>query len=338
MMKMTRLSYKTSQRLDDIVITPLSEIHLKDAWLLWKTQYEEELSADHAMPDGWTTSREEIQSCLRKRMKSGYAMVAKNGNDMMGYMFFDVLPFHGEVTAFCPIIGHAAKQGYRKQVFEKLYQDLSRALVAKGILNHVITYFAHDDSLKETVFDLGFGLIVVDAFRGVDTIPSDDFNIDIVRADSSHVEVIEGLGEESRDYYLESPLFLTREKQSREYYDGLLENDSAIFLAFKNGEPVGIMQIRKNKELDAITLCDMKTSLIDRTGAYIKPKFRRQGIGSALLSNCVQWCRNHGTPRIHVDFESANLSGRSFWLKYFTAAMHSVRRTIFPDAFRAQEK
>ena len=338
MMKMARLSNKTSQRLDEVAVTPFSETHLPDAWLLWKKQYEEELSASHALPDGWNKNREEIQSFLRKRMNSGYSMVASNGNDIIGYMLFDIFPFHGETTAFCPIIGHAALRQYRRQIFEELYQSLSKALVTKGIMNHIVTYFAHDEGLEESVFELGFGLIVVDAFCGLNRIISGNSGIDIVQADSGHVEVIERLGEESRGFYLEPPLFLTREKRSHEHYDKLFGKDSAIFLAFKDGEPIGIMQIRKNKELDAITLCDMNTGLIDQMGAYIKPKHRRRGIGTALLLRCVQWCQNRGIPRIHADFESANLSGRSFWLKHFTAAMHSARRTIYPDALRTQKK
>jgi len=178
------------------------------------------------------------------------------------------------MTAFCPIIGHAAKQTYRRQVFEKLYQFLSEKLVANGILNHVITYFAHDKDLKETVFELGFGLIVEDAFRGLDTFSSHRSEVKVVRADLNCVDIVEKLGEASYSYYLKAPLFLARDKQSHEYYRNLLDDeDSAIFLALCNSEPVGFMNIRKNKELDVITLSDLNTGSIDQIGAYVKPTF-----------------------------------------------------------------
>jgi GNAT superfamily N-acetyltransferase len=336
-MKMTRLSSKVTRRFHDVVVVPFSEAHLPETWLLWKTQYEDELSAGGAMPDRWDSYGEEIQSFLRKRVKSDYAMVAKNLDEIIGYMFFDVFPFHGEKTAFCPIIGHATKNAYRRQIFEKLYQNLSRKLVANGLLSHVFTYFAHDEVLKETVFELGFGLIVMDAFRGLDTFSSGVRGINIVHADSSHVAAIEALGDETRSYYLDAPLFLTREKHPRDYYHSLFDEDSAIFLAFSSNEPVGFMRIRKNKELDAITLSDMNTGLIDQIGAYVKPTYRSRGVGRALLLNCVQWCQHHYISRIHVDFESANLLGRSFWLKYFTAAMHSGRRTVYRDVLPTGE-
>jgi len=333
---MTEFSSKATSGFHDFDIVPLSGAHLSEMWLLWKTQYKEELSAGGKIPDKWDSYREEIQSLLGKRIRSDYAMGAETRNGIVGYMFFDVFPFHNEQTAFCPIIGHSAKQPHRRQILEKLYQSLSKKLVTNGILNHAITYFAHDEDLKETVFELGFGLIVVDAFRGLNTFPSEVLGINIILADSSHIDVVEALGEEARSYYLESPLFLTRKKQPHDYYRRLFSEDAAIFLAFSRNEPVGIMQIRKNKELDPITLSDTNTGLIDQMGAYIKPTFRRQGIGRALLLKCVQWCRHNDITRIHVDFEFANLSGRPFWLKYFSAAMHSARRAIYRDV-RTQE-
>jgi GNAT superfamily N-acetyltransferase len=336
-MKMTQLASKVPQSLHDVVVTPLSEAHLPEAWLLWNTQYQEELSASCATPNQWNSHREEIESILRKHMKSNYSMVAKNRDEIVGYMFFYAFPFHGEKTAFCPIVGHAAKSSYRRQIFENLYQDISKKLVADGILSHVITYFTHDENLGITASELGFGLIVVDAFRGLDALPSMVSSINIIQADPSHIDMIEALGEEARGYYLEAPLFLTREKHSHDFYQSLFSEDSAIFLAFSGNEPVGFMRIRKNRELDAITLSDMGTGLIDQIGAYVKPAFRRQRIGRALLSKCVQWCQHRDITQIHVDFESANMLGRSFWLKYFTAAMHSGRRTVYRDVLPTQE-
>ncbi|WXG47549.1 MAG: GNAT family N-acetyltransferase [Candidatus Atabeyarchaeum deiterrae] len=334
---MTRFSSEATSGFYDFDIVPLSGAHLSEIWILWKAQYKEELSAGGKIPNRWDSYREEIQSLLRKRVKSDYAMVAETRNEIVGYMFFDVFPFHNEQTAFCPIIGHATKQAHRREISEKLYQSLSKKLVTDGILNHTITYFAHDEGLKETVFELGFGLIVVDAFRGLNTFSSSVSSINIIRADSSHIDVVEALGEEARGYYLEAPLFLTRKKQPHDYYHRLFSEDAAIFLAFSRNEPVGLMQIRKNKELDPMTLSDTNTGLIDQMGAYIKPTFRRQGIGRALLLKCVQWCQHRGITRIHVDFESANLSARPFWLEYFTAALHSARRTVYRDILGPQQ-
>jgi len=335
---MIQSSNEIARRFLDVSVEPFSKAHLSEAWFLWKAQYEKELSIVNSLPHTWKSNRKEIEIFLEKRVKSDHAIVVKHENKIIGYMLFDTFPFHGETTAFCPIVGHASTKVCRRQIYERLYQVLSKKLVANRILSHAITYFAHDEVLKETVFGLGFGLIVIDAFRRLDTFSSGKSDVNIVQADAHHhIEAVEALGKESLRYYLEAPLFLNREKQSRDFYSNLFGEESAIFLAFKNDEPVGFMQIRKSKESDPIILSDLKTALIDQVGAYIKPACRHQGIGRALLLNCVQWCKHHDVSRIHVDFESANLSGRPFWLKYFTAAMHSARRAVYRDMLQPKK-
>jgi GNAT superfamily N-acetyltransferase len=322
-----------NERLARISAVSLSEAHLSELWRLWKIQYEEERSVTPSMPNTWSSRRESVESFLKGQTASEFAMVAQASDEIVGYMLFENFPFHGESTGFCSVTGHAEKHEYRRQVFEKLYQALSEKLAKKGVLNHAITYFAHDQVLKETVFELGFGMIVTDAFRKPDPLPASNSTLRIVQADPSQLDIVEALGDESREFYLEAPLFLKKKKQSRDYYRSLFdEQDSAILLAFIKDEPVGFMNIRKNKELDLMTLCDLNTGMIDPLGAFIKPAYRGRGIGKALLSKCIEWCENSDISQIHVDFESANLLARPFWPKYFTVAMNSVKRTLNKDA------
>jgi hypothetical protein len=61
---------------------------------------------------------------------------------------------------------------------------------------------------------------------------------------------VKALGEESREYYIHAPIFLTRVSESQEHYQNLLgSNDMAIYLAFIEKKPVGFMSVRRNKEL-----------------------------------------------------------------------------------------
>jgi GNAT superfamily N-acetyltransferase len=76
--------------------------------------------------------------------------------------------------------------------------------------------------------------------------------------------------------------------------------------------------------------------LIDEIGAYIEPAYRGRGIGRTLLSKCVEWCQLNEIPWIHVDFESANILARPFWLRFFTETMRSVRCTIYKDVLFTQ--
>jgi GNAT superfamily N-acetyltransferase len=63
-------------------------------------------------------------------------------------------------------------------------------------------------------------------------------------------------------------------------------------------------------------------------GAFTAPEARRSGIGMALLSGVVDWARADGFERVSVDFETANMLARRFWLRSFTAVCLSFERHL----------
>ena len=323
--------------LNKIEIVSYSDHYLPEMWELWKTQYQAEFSTATVMPETSVKSKREVEAFLKKGADSRFVAVARKESEVVGYMFFQVFPFHGDLTAFCPIIAHAETKEIRRTVFEKLYSHLSAALFDRGIRNHVVTYFAHDEALDSTVFALGFGMIVIDAFRDTQSISSRADSFGITKATPNETHALEVLGEKSREYYLDAPIFLNRDKESKQYYRDLLSRDDmAIYIASIDGNQVGFMSVRRNKDLRFIDLCDPSTAMIDKIGAYIEPEYRRRGIGTCLLSRCVEWCRLNGMRRIHVDFESANVPGRSFWLEFFTETMRSAKRTVHKDVLTGQ--
>ena len=206
-------------------------------------------------------------------------------------------------------------------------------------MSQAITYFAHDKVLEETVFSLGFGMIVIDAFSKTSSIQTRGVEAKIAKATLKDSYVLEVLGKKSREYYRCAPIFLTRNNESQQYYQDLLSRDDmAIYLAYIGEKPVGFMSVRRNGKLRFIDLCDINTALIDEIGAYIEPAYRGRGIGMTLLSKCVEWCQHNEIPRIHVDFESANILARPFWLEFFTETMRSVRRTIYKDVLSTRAR
>jgi hypothetical protein len=249
--------------LSEIEIVSYSKEHISEIRKLWEAQYQVELSTTAVLPNTWGSWKREVEAFLRKQSGSKHFAVAKRGGEVVGYMLFQAFSFHGEATAFCPIIGHAEKEEIRREVLERLYQDLS-----EGIISHAITYFAHDKNLEETVFTLGFGMIVIDAFRDIDTLRPSTLCATIVQSTQDNLYALKALGEESRDYYVRAPIFLTRDSESQEYYRDLLSSkEMAIYLAFTENEPVGFMSTRRNKELSFLDLCDTDTALIDEIGA-----------------------------------------------------------------------
>lgn len=232
-------------------------------------------------------------------------------------------------------MGHGSISSCKDIIYKKMYQNLSEIWVKDGCLNHLITFFASESNLKEELFNLGFGLYVVDAYRKPIPIETREDGMKILKADISHIEDVVMLGEESGDFYMEAPLFLARDSEKKEYYEELLKNDNtAVFLAYHGDKPVGFMNVRRQEDDDVISLSDRSTGMLDPMGAYIKSAYRGCGLGERLLNEVVLWCIENELQTIHVDFEAANLYGSKFWAKYFSPLMYSVKRRINQDAIR----
>jgi GNAT superfamily N-acetyltransferase len=316
---------------DSIEIEPMREEHVQPSIELWTTQYRNARNTVRELPEKWITDLTAIRLFLEEHAEKGKGIVAKTDGDVIGYMVYDRFPFHGADTVYCPIMGHASFESGRAKIYQEMYRSLSDIWVRDAVLDHIVTFFSLDVQLKQVLFNLGFGLYVVDAYRSVDPIDSNG-SVSIMEASPNDVEDVMRLGDESRSYYREPPLFLVRDEEKREYYEDFISNrEAAVFIAELDGKIVGFMSVKKNRGDDVITLADKGTGIIDELGAYIQPSCRGHGIGAHLLNHVLEWCREQRIDYIHVDYESANLYASGFWPKHFTSTMYSVRRRVNPD-------
>lgn len=315
-----------------LTIEPLNETHLASVTELWQARYREERVSVPVVSKSWITNTQTFTSFITAHIQEKRGIIVRMDDHIIGYLVYDRFDFHGEKTAFCPIMGHAALPSWKEVAYKTLYRIISKQWVETGYLNHIITFFAHDTLLEDLLFTLGFGLYVVDAFRSLDSLPRDTGEVTITQAQIDDLDDVMRLGEESRSFFVEAPLFLMRDAHDRAYYKNNLENESgALFLAFKENKAVGILSIRKNDEDDPIMLTDARSTLIDGVGAYVLPAYRGEGIGGMLLQRATAWCRENDVDCIHVDFESANLYASKFWPKYFDPVLYSVKRRVNQD-------
>lgn len=314
-----------------IAIEQIQEEHIVCACDLWNKEYQRQKRMIHEFPVNWEVNVSQLSLFLEKRVKEGRGVVALSGGDVVGYMVYDNFIFHGAEIVYCPIIGHSSVEPERVRIYQNMYKCLSNLWVNKYILDHIFTFFESDTQLKKGLYQLGFGLYAVDAYRFNEPIQS-DCDVSIQKASLRNVNDIIRLDDEFRSYAQEAPFFLVKEKENREYYEDFIDDiDSEVFIAKDCGETVGFMSIRKSNEDDIITLASQNTGRIDELGAYVQPSNRGQGIGTGLLKAVINWCGEQGIDRIHVDYESANLYASNFWPKHFTPIMYSVKRRVNQD-------
>lgn len=63
---------------------------------------------------------------------------------------------------------------------------------------------------------------------------------------------------------------------------------------------------------------------------FTDPGIRGTGVGAKILDKILEWGRSKGKTACAVDFESANVLGRSFWLHHFKAVCFSAIRFVDP--------
>lgn len=296
-----------------------------------------------AIPNAFQAAIPDCQAFVRfiaPLAQAGGGVAVKLAGRLAGYMAYDAFRFHGEATAFCPIMAHAADPQFKLPVYQAMYRHLARRWVDEGSLNHIVTFFCADRQLQELLYDLGFGLYLVDAFRRTDLpVPSrppiairasaadpSRRQPTLVTATADHAGDLAELLNEARQYYAEPPLFLVRHPEADEPWQRFIENGSAgVFMAYAGDQPVGLMVVAERSDVDPLDLSSSKLN------AYIRQDYRGRGIGTALLSRCVEWSRRRGRKWLHVDWESANLYGNPFWRSHFTPMLYSVRRRLHGD-------
>lgn len=313
----------------------VQESHIPELIDLWKCQYQKMVETYAYLPCVWLEDTSMLAQFIKRHVDAGNGIVTMLDDTVIGYMVYDAFEFHGEPTSFFPIIAHAAQEAYKLVAYSEMYNALSQVLVDKGYLSHIVTFFAADQRLQEYLYELGFGLYVVDAYRDLQPVPMSTSlqGIEVRKAREEDIEPLTILVKESADYYLEAPLFLTKEAESKQIvWEMVTAEDQAVFIAVKDNNVLGFTNIRCSDEDDIYMLCDSSTARLDPLGAYIRKDYRGAGIGRRMLHEVVAWCSQQNVTTIHVDFESANYHANQFWLRYFCPTLYSVKRRLNNDS------
>lgn len=312
-------------------VSTITGDHVQSCIDIWVSQFKEAQASLPYLPEAWVRDTSLLETYLRSHVEKKQGIVAHSNGELVGFMAYDQSMFHGEMTSFAPIIGHASNPESRSTIYRVMYSHISDIWVSSGSLSHMITIYTFNQSLVDALFHLGFGVYVVDGFRGTEPI-SIGSSLPVRKARQSDLSEVKRLAEDFRRYLLRSPIFLVTKQQKDEYYSDLLDGpDGATFVTENDEGLIGFLYIRVNDKPDVYTLAAKGVGKIDKLGAFVDEEARGTGIAFELLKAAVDWCGARGLDTIHVDYESANLYGRGFWAKYFPPALYSLRRKVNQD-------
>lgn len=227
---------------------------------------------------------------------------------------------------------HAAAEGMEYDVYREMYAVLADDLVARGIFHHSVSVPASNPAAVDAFNSLGFGRNMACAIRDVDPVDRAAASIDVNQASAEDLHAITALGEELTLHHARSPIFNPYVRESDDahhnFIKGLLEDPdaNAHWVAYEGGKAVGMNTFMQPFFLSPMTVPDRTIYLFL---GIVTQDARQGGVGSAILSQGVQWAREKGYENVALHFATANLSGAKFWQSSgFKPIEYGMRRTI----------
>jgi len=247
---------------------------------------------------------------------AGPGVVAIQDGQLVGFLTGWLMPtFRGKRSVYSPEWANGADLKDSRYIYEEMYLHLAADWVAEKFFAHYISILANDLNAIQAWHWLGFGMLGVDAVRGLQPLKGVDSQIHIRRASLHDLEQVMELNDRLRQYMKGSPVFFIAEKFSKNYFEEWIENPGrVIWLAYVNEEPVAFLRIGPANDDVCTIIYDEKTTSI--YGAFTKEAMRGKEIATALLDRALGSARGTGYERCAVDFETMNLLGTRFWLRH----------------------
>jgi GNAT superfamily N-acetyltransferase len=309
-------------------ILPLIQGHLEDAATLVSSRYRKLREQQPLLPDRY----QEVSTLLpllQNIHNSGYPGVAAfQDGQLVGFLTGWLMPeFRGKRSVYSPEWANGAELSNSQRIYEALYSQIAAAWVSNKYVAHYISLFPNDLQALQTWHWMGFGMISVDALRGMGSIESCEVDVTIRRAAEQDLEQVIALQHALWQYMKGTPVYLLTEVRDRSYYVEWLRNPAkVVWLAYLKDEPVGFMRLGPADDDVCTIIYDEKTTSI--YAAFTLEKARREGVATALLAHAIRSARASGYQRCAVPFEPMNLLGTHFWLKYFEPVCLSLLRNV----------
>ena len=134
--------------LSKITIETLNVNYIDEIISLWNAQYNKIINMYNFLSDGWKNDNN-IKQFITNHIRNENSIIIRYFNNIVGYMTYDMFNFHNERTAFFPILAHTAEEKYKTTIYRIMYSNISEKLVKQGCLNHLCTFFAFDERLKQ---------------------------------------------------------------------------------------------------------------------------------------------------------------------------------------------
>jgi GNAT superfamily N-acetyltransferase len=268
---------------------------------------------------------------LQRLCDSGHHGLVVTDNGRAAAVMAAMMREHPAVgrSALLPAEGFAADPDLADPtgVLAAAFADLAAPLIAGGVRRYYLLHAALPH-LSEALSDLGFGRR--GAYGIQQAVPRRGSSPVAVRiAGAEDLETIARLALVELQHRSAPPMFAPRQDlplaDLAAEHRALLEGGAIHLLASLDGQDIGLLTIELTSPVPR--LCPDGQPFIGPTATL--PGARGQGAGHALVDAALTWAHDHGYHWVSVDFDTANLLSRPFWLQAgFRPAGYGVLRLI----------
>lgn len=161
-------------------IVPLKAEHLEGAAGLVSSRYKTLYEQVPHLPDRYqdaNTFLPLLQNIL-DNTRSGVAAI--QDGQLVGHLIGWLMPnFRGKMSVYSPEWANAAKMEKCGYIYEEMYKQIAANWVADKYVAHYISIFANDREAIRSWHWLGFGMIGVDAVRGLQPVKGINKQIEV---------------------------------------------------------------------------------------------------------------------------------------------------------------
>ncbi|MBA7504572.1 hypothetical protein ES706_03218 [subsurface metagenome] len=308
-------------------IVPFTQNYLEPAVNLFINGYRDEQEKNPLLPSRAINEPEWILNTLKSLVTNPGVVICK-GNQVIAYMVTGFLfPFKGQNAVLVPEYCHGSVLTDRKELYQRMYMYLADEWAKNRRHLHIVGHFAHDFILQETLYQLGFGAILVERVRDFSAV--NKINEVKITEEKNFKKLIDIDIEHSR-YYPNAPIFIWKDTERKAVISGLeshSNNGDAFFVYYEQNKPCAYI-IVGTSTIGAEGFLLQKTNTAQIKAAYAQPHVQGKGIGKALLQRAVQWSQEHGYERLFVEHETSNYYGGNFWCKHFNPYVYFSLRYI----------
>lgn len=305
-------------------IVPLQGDHLPSAAGLVCERYRLLRERLPILPPRWENPAAVLELLLDLSRESAGVAALRDG-ELVGFMMNIVISnFMGKRAVWSPEWANTAFLEDSRRIYQEMYAALAPRWLADGCHIHLVSLLASDLQGREAWHWLGFGLVNIDAMRGLEPVAGDASGIDVRPVAPADAPALDAMDRALAEHVSGVPAYFFHEPIG--FSEHLGQPGYAAFLAWRGAEPLGFIALEPGMECDSVLMRDEGT--VNIHGAFVRETARCAGVAAALLDHALAWARSQSYARCAVDFESANIHAARFWPRWFTPVNYSLIRWI----------